>query len=167
MDSIWENLRSDRSKWANWLYFSFSFSLIQRDKQRVSYLAIAILIVLWALMLISLFVSIGKKLQWLDLLYIVSYVKLAVTLIKYVPQVSLIASFSIGLECFNFVVGFLKIFTLITFFCRLIWILGMRALSVGVLVMSFLTLLVERWVYCKYSSSPITKVSHCSHCMFF
>ena len=67
-------------------------------------------------MLISLFVSIGKKLQWLGLLYIVSYVKLAVTLIKYVPQVSLIASFSIGLECFNFVVGFLKIFTLITFF---------------------------------------------------
>ena len=67
-------------------------------------------------MLISLFVSIGKKLQWLDLLYIVSYVKLAVTLIKYVPQVSLIASFSIGLECFNFVVGFFKFFTLITFF---------------------------------------------------
>ena len=94
MDSIWENLRSDRSKWANWLYFSFSFSLIQWDKQRVSYLAIVILIVLWALMLISLFASIGKKLQWLDLLYIVSYVKLAVTLIKYVPQVSLIASFA-------------------------------------------------------------------------
>ena len=72
-------------------------------------------------MLISLFVSIGKKLQWLDLLYIVSYqerswsyVKLAVTLIKYVPQVSLIA-----FECFNFVVGFLKIFTLITFFVGL------------------------------------------------
>ena len=98
----------------------FSFSLFQRDKQRVSYVAIAILIVLWALMLISLFVSIGKKLQWLDLLYIVSYVKLAITLIKYVPQVSLIAYLCIALEYFNFVVGYFKIFTLITFFCRLI-----------------------------------------------
>jgi cystinosin len=37
-------------------------------------------------MFVSLFVSIGGVLAWLDLLYFISYVKLAVTLIKYVPQ---------------------------------------------------------------------------------
>ena len=59
----------------------------QRNGQRVSYTAWAILAALWLTMLISLFVSVGGKLHWLDLLYIVSYVKLAVTLLKYIPQV--------------------------------------------------------------------------------
>ncbi len=33
-------------------------------------------------------VSVGGKLLWLDFLYVASYVKLAITLIKYIPQVS-------------------------------------------------------------------------------
>ena len=42
---------------------------------------------LWLAVFISLFVSIGGKLSWLNLLYVFSYVKLAVTLVKYIPQV--------------------------------------------------------------------------------
>ena len=42
---------------------------------------------MWLTIIISLFVSVGGKLSWLDFLYIFSYVKLAVTLVKYVPQV--------------------------------------------------------------------------------
>lgn len=59
----------------------------QRNKQRISYTAWVILAALWLTIIISLFVSVGGKLQWLDFLYIVSYVKLAVTLLKYIPQV--------------------------------------------------------------------------------
>lgn len=39
--------------------------------------------------LISLFVAVAKTITWLDYLYYFSYIKLAVTLIKYVPQVRL------------------------------------------------------------------------------
>ena len=42
---------------------------------------------LWLAVFISLFVSIGGKLSWLNFLYVFSYVKLAVTLVKYIPQV--------------------------------------------------------------------------------
>ena len=59
----------------------------QRKGQRVSYTAMVILAVLWLTIFISLFVSVGGKLHWLDFLYVVSYVKLAVTLLKYIPQV--------------------------------------------------------------------------------
>lgn len=38
-------------------------------------------------MIVSLFVAVGNKLSWLDFLYYTSYVKLAITLIKYIPQV--------------------------------------------------------------------------------
>ena len=60
----------------------------QRGKQRVSYSGMILLIVFWLVMIISLFVSVGGKLPWLEFLYIASYVKLAITLVKYVPQVS-------------------------------------------------------------------------------
>lgn len=62
-------------------------SHLQRKGQRVSYTAWVVLAALWLTMIISLFVSVGGKLAWLDLLYVVSYVKLAVTLLKYIPQV--------------------------------------------------------------------------------
>lgn len=64
------------------------FSLSQRNGQRVSYTAWVILACLWLTMIICLFVSVGGKLHWLDFLYVVSYVKLAVTLLKYIPQVT-------------------------------------------------------------------------------
>ena len=43
---------------------------------------------LWLAMLVPLGVSAFGHLAWLDYLYIVSYVKLVVTPIKYIPQVS-------------------------------------------------------------------------------
>ncbi len=46
---------------------------------------------LWLVVFISLFVAIGGKLSWLEFVTIFSYVKLAVTLIKYCPQVCVCA----------------------------------------------------------------------------
>ena len=46
-----------------------------------------LLAILWLAVLISLFVSIGGKLSWLNFLYVFSYMKLVVTLVKYIPQV--------------------------------------------------------------------------------
>ena len=54
----------------------------------MSYSAMALVAAFWLAMVISLFVSVGGKLAWLDYLYVLSYVKLAITLVKYVPQVS-------------------------------------------------------------------------------
>ncbi len=62
------------------------FSL-QRGKQRVSYTAMIIVSLMILSLLVCLFVSVGGKLAWLDFLYAASYIKLATTLIKYVPQV--------------------------------------------------------------------------------
>ena len=59
----------------------------QRGKQRVSIPAWILVALLWLAVFISLFVSIGGKLSWLNFLYVFSYVKLAVTLVKYIPQV--------------------------------------------------------------------------------
>ncbi len=55
----------------------------------MSYIAWSILVVLWLFVIVSLIVAIAdnKKLPWLEFLLFFSYVKLAVTLIKYVPQV--------------------------------------------------------------------------------
>ena len=47
-----------------------------------------LLTVFWLALIIPMFVAVGNKLHWLDYLYIASYVKLAITLVKYVPQVS-------------------------------------------------------------------------------
>ena len=54
----------------------------------MSYFAIVLVILMWVVVFVSLGVAIGGKLSWLEFLYIFSYVKLTVTLIKYVPQVS-------------------------------------------------------------------------------
>lgn len=46
-----------------------------------------LLVVGWLFALISLFLAVAKEISWLDYLYYFSYIKLAVTLVKYVPQV--------------------------------------------------------------------------------
>ena len=40
-----------------------------------------------ATLVMSLFVSVGGKLYWLDFLYVASYIKMGVTPLKYIPQV--------------------------------------------------------------------------------
>jgi len=56
-----------------------------------------IIIILFALFLSisSIVAGVSDALSWLDILYFCSYVKLTITLIKYMPQVS----FSINLKC--------------------------------------------------------------------
>lgn len=58
----------------------------QRGGQRVSWTALCLLLVAWTFALVSLFVAVAKLITWLDYLYYFSYIKLAVTLVKYVPQ---------------------------------------------------------------------------------
>ena len=41
----------------------------------------------WIFALVTLFIAVGKVITWLSYLYYFSYIKLGVTLIKYIPQV--------------------------------------------------------------------------------
>ncbi|MED6285461.1 hypothetical protein CHARACLAT_029558 [Characodon lateralis] len=63
-------------------------ALYERGGQKVSWTARFLLLIGWTFALISLFVAVAQKITWLEYLYYFSYIKLAVTLIKYVPQVS-------------------------------------------------------------------------------
>uniref|UniRef100_A0A3Q1EE61 Cystinosin n=1 Tax=Acanthochromis polyacanthus TaxID=80966 RepID=A0A3Q1EE61_9TELE len=60
--------------------------IYERGNQRVSWMALFLLLIGWTFALISLFLAVAKQITWLDYLYYFSYIKLAVTLIKYVPQ---------------------------------------------------------------------------------
>lgn len=57
-----------------------------RAEQRVSVTARCILGLFLAVILISMGLVAGDVILWLDFLYICSYVKLSITLIKYIPQ---------------------------------------------------------------------------------
>ncbi|XP_035508841.1 cystinosin isoform X2 [Morone saxatilis] len=61
-------------------------AVYERGGQRVSWTALFLLLIGWTFALISLFVAVARQITWLDYLYYFSYIKLAVTLIKYVPQ---------------------------------------------------------------------------------
>jgi len=58
----------------------------ERGGQKVSWTALFFLLIGWTFALVSLFLAVAKQISWLDYLYYFSYIKLAVTLIKYVPQ---------------------------------------------------------------------------------
>ncbi|XP_076880202.1 cystinosin isoform X2 [Brachyhypopomus gauderio] len=60
--------------------------IYERGGQRVSRMAMFLLAVAWTFAFITLFVAVGQKISWLDYLYYFSYIKLGVTLVKYVPQ---------------------------------------------------------------------------------
>ncbi|XP_064386399.1 cystinosin-like isoform X2 [Halichondria panicea] len=64
----------------------FQCIIFKRGGQRVSYSGLLIVAAMWLGIFISLFVSVGHKLSWLNYLYVLSYVKLAVTVLKYFPQ---------------------------------------------------------------------------------
>lgn len=59
----------------------------QRQEQRVSYLAKGILSLFFVLVIIFAGLAGGEVFHWLDFLYYCSYIKLTITLIKYIPQV--------------------------------------------------------------------------------
>lgn len=60
--------------------------LYERGGQRVSKMTVAIMGLALVFLLISLSLSLADVISWLDYLYYFSYVKLAITLIKYIPQ---------------------------------------------------------------------------------
>ncbi|XP_037625125.1 cystinosin [Sebastes umbrosus] len=61
-------------------------AVYERGGQKVSCTAWLLLAIGWTFALVSLFLAVAKQISWLDYLYYFSYIKLAVTLIKYVPQ---------------------------------------------------------------------------------
>ncbi|XP_066146383.1 cystinosin homolog [Euwallacea fornicatus] len=60
--------------------------IYERADQRVSITARVILAIFGVFMVISIFLASFDVIHWLDFLYFCSYVKLTITLIKYVPQ---------------------------------------------------------------------------------
>lgn len=91
----------------------------EREGQRVSWSACFFLVVGWTFALVSLFVAVAKKITWLDYLYYFSYIKLGVTLIKYVPQAYMnfrrqsTSGWSIGNVLLDFTGGTLSILQMI------------------------------------------------------
>lgn len=59
----------------------------QRGEQRVSLLCIVLVGGAWLFAAVALVVTLCHKITWLTYLYYFSYIKIGVTLIKYVPQV--------------------------------------------------------------------------------
>ncbi|XP_078235284.1 cystinosin isoform X2 [Pogona vitticeps] len=59
---------------------------VKRGTQKVSATATGLLIIAWIFVFITLAVTVAGKMTWLQFLFYFSYLKLAVTLIKYFPQ---------------------------------------------------------------------------------
>lgn len=64
----------------------FQCTLYERGGQKLSKVCVLLVTGSWLFILVSLFVTVAKVITWLTYLYYFSYVKLGVTLIKYVPQ---------------------------------------------------------------------------------
>ncbi|CDQ65108.1 unnamed protein product [Oncorhynchus mykiss] len=62
-------------------------AIYERGGQMVSKIAIGLLVIGWTFALVTLFVAVASKITWLEYLYYFSYIKLGVTLVKYIPQV--------------------------------------------------------------------------------
>jgi len=61
--------------------------IYQRGGQRVSRICLGLLAIIFVFLGVSLICSAASVLSWLNFLYFCSYVKLGITLIKYIPQV--------------------------------------------------------------------------------
>ncbi|KAG7228974.1 hypothetical protein INR49_008752 [Caranx melampygus] len=101
------------------LVYIVQAAVYERGDQRVSWTARILLLLAWAFALISLFVAVAKQITWLDYLYYFSYIKLAVTLIKYVPQAYMnyrrqsTEGWSIGNVLLDFTGGILSILQMV------------------------------------------------------
>ncbi|XP_053734541.1 cystinosin [Synchiropus splendidus] len=93
--------------------------IYERGGQRVSWTAMFLLLVGWTFALVSLILAVTHKITWLDYLYYFSYIKLAVTLVKYVPQAYMnyrrksTEGWSIGNVLLDFTGGVLSILQMI------------------------------------------------------
>ncbi|XP_061680549.1 cystinosin isoform X2 [Syngnathoides biaculeatus] len=61
-------------------------AVYERGGQKVSWTARALLLIGWSFAGVTSLLAVFRRLSWLDYLYYFSYIKLAVTLVKYVPQ---------------------------------------------------------------------------------
>ncbi|KAJ8975950.1 hypothetical protein NQ317_010885 [Molorchus minor] len=68
------------------LFTLFQCFIYERGEQRVSITASSIMGIFGLCLIISIILSATNVIHWLDFLYICSYVKLTITLIKYIPQ---------------------------------------------------------------------------------
>ncbi|XP_068174908.1 cystinosin isoform X2 [Antennarius striatus] len=93
--------------------------VFERGDQKVSSTAKLLLLIGWSFAFVSLFLAVAKQITWLDYLYYFSYIKLAVTLIKYVPQAYMnyrrqsTEGWSIGNVLLDFTGGVLSILQMI------------------------------------------------------
>ena len=62
--------------------------IYERGEQRVAYWVIAFLVIAWESASILLIFVLSNRFSKLDFIYYLSYVKLGITIIKYIPQVS-------------------------------------------------------------------------------
>nr|XP_015221207.1 PREDICTED: cystinosin [Lepisosteus oculatus] len=60
--------------------------IYERGGQRVSKVAIGLLVIAWTFAIFTFFIAVAHKITWLEYLYYFSYIKLGVTLVKYIPQ---------------------------------------------------------------------------------
>lgn len=60
--------------------------IYERGAQKVSKVAVGVLIIAWLFAFSMLFVVVAGKVSWLQFLFCFSYIKLAITLVKYFPQ---------------------------------------------------------------------------------
>ncbi|XP_029988909.1 cystinosin [Sphaeramia orbicularis] len=101
------------------LIYIIQAALYERGGQRVSRTAWFFLGVGWTFALVSLCLAAAKQITWLDYLYYFSYIKLGVTLIKYVPQAYMnyrrqsTSGWSIGNVLLDFTGGILSILQMI------------------------------------------------------
>ncbi|KAM5179775.1 cystinosin [Mantella aurantiaca] len=60
--------------------------IYERGEQKVSKVSIGLLIIAWLFAFSMLFVTVAGRITWLQFLFCFSYIKLAITLMKYFPQ---------------------------------------------------------------------------------
>ncbi|XP_070688576.1 cystinosin [Pempheris klunzingeri] len=101
------------------LIYASQAVVYERGGQKVSCTALLLLLIGWTFALVSLFLAVAKQISWLVYLYYFSYIKLAVTLVKYVPQVYMnykrqsTDGWSIGNVLLDFTGGILSILQMI------------------------------------------------------
>ncbi|KAM7139548.1 cystinosin isoform 2-T2 [Macrochelys suwanniensis] len=68
------------------LFVIFQCCIYERASQRVSRVAIGLLVIAWIFTFTTLSVAAAGEITWLHFLFFFSYIKLGITLIKYFPQ---------------------------------------------------------------------------------